>query len=390
MCKLNKITSIIIAAVSSTIIAIGVGVGIYFYSNHNHIQLNLKGISGTNTIFLDLNDNKVSYDIIKESTNNPNYYLLNRFFNLNSEFILAETLLDHNYIQISNWDYLDTDLETNDVVVKKEINILNIDISNIMFDITYVDNNPIKINEYDIVKYNLGGKINDTVYSYLQNIKNPTLDELIKTNHTSLSVTPPYIDPKCLIELSYKAMTSGKQQVALGKCGGYNTVGIPGTDFNDIEDIIANIKGALYDNFKTGFDNLKNFDRTKKYDVCTGYSLGGGIAKYMSLNNYCKNVITFASPLTMKYNINIPIIQYINTIDDFDGCCKRNWLGKCVKKGMFLADPVTLILKGNHQNIKYIGKRQNNDCVGNFAYTVWKKGFDLHLISSYENNFFIN
>jgi hypothetical protein len=69
-----------------------------------------------------------------------------------------------------------------------------------------------------------------------------------------------------------------------------------------------------------------------------------------------------------------------------DGCCKRDWLGKCIKKGMFLADPVTLILKGNHENIRYIGERQNNECIGSFAYTIWKQGFDLHLISSYEPN----
>lgn len=382
----RKIISAIIA-VSSVLITIGVGVSLYFYTNSNsYNQLNLKAISGTDTIFFDLNDNKVSYDIIKQPINNTNYYLLNRFFNLNSEFILIETLLDNNYNKISDWNYLDTDIDTNIVTVKKENNILNIDISDIMFDITYVNNIPSKINDYNVVKHNIDGKINDIVYSSLQNIKNPTIDEILKPNHTTLSATPPNIDPKCLIELSYKAMTSGKEKVAVGICSGYNTVGIPGTDFNNPEDIIADIKGALYDNFKSGFDNLKNFDRTQKYDFCTGYSLGGGIVKYMSLDNYCKNIITFASPLTMKYNIKIPIIQYINTIDDDDGCCKRNWLGKCVKKGMFLVDPVTLILEGKHQNVQYIGKRQNKDCIGNFAYTVWKKGFELHLIPSYENN----
>lgn len=386
MCKnINRKIISAIIAVSSVLITIGVGVSLYFYTN-SHNQLNLKAISGTDTIFFDLNDNKVSYDIVKQPTNNTNYYLLNRFFNLNSEFILIETLLDNNYNKISDWNYLDTDIDTNIVTVKKENNILNIDISDIMFDITYVNNIPSKINDYNIVKYSISGKINDTVYSYLQNIKNPTIDEMLKPNHTTLSIRPPNIDPKCLIELSYKAMTSGKQKVAVGICSGYNTVGIPGTDFNNLEDIIADIKGALYDNYKSGFNNLKNFDRTQKYDFCTGYSLGGAIAKYMSLDNYCKNIITFASPLTMKYNIKIPIIQYINTIDDNDGCCKRNWLGKCIKKGMFLVDPVTLILEGNHQNVQYIGKRQNKDCIGNFAYTVWKKGFELHLIPSYENN----
>ena len=374
-----------------TSILTGIGIGSYLYYDSTHtpsnIQLNLKGILGNDLIFLDLTDDKVSYDTLKRSSINTNY-LLNRFFNLDSDYVLVETLLDSNYKQISDWEYIDTNLDTSNLIVSKSRNTLSVDISNIMFDITYYNDIPIKINDYDIVKYNnTGGKINDTIYSYLQNIQNPTVDDIAKNkiNHNMETTIPSDIDAKCLIALSYKAMTSGKNLVAYGKCSGYNVVGIPGTNFKNIKDIVANIKGATFDNYKSGFDNLKNFD-FKQYDICTGYSLGGAIAKFMSLNGYCKNVITFASPLTSKYNMDIPIIQYVNTIDDMDGCCKRDWLGKCITKGMFLADPVTLIVKGNHQNVKYIGKRQNNECVGSFAYTVWKQGFDLHLISSYEPN----
>ena len=374
-----------------TSILTGIGIGSYLYYDSTHtpsnIQLNLKGILGNDLIFLDLTDDKVSYDTLKRSSINTNY-LLNRFFNLDSDYVLVETLLDSNYKQISDWEYIDTNLDTSNLIVSKSRNTLSVDISNIMFDITYYNDIPIKINDYDIVKYNnTGGKITYTIYSYLKNIQNPTVDDIAKNkiNHNMETTIPSDIDAKCLIALSYKAMTSGKNLVAYGKCSGYNVVGIPGTNFKNIKDIVANIKGATFDNYKSGFDNLKNFD-FKQYDICTGYSLGGAIAKFMSLNGYCKNVITFASPLTSKYNMDIPIIQYVNTIDDMDGCCKRDWLGKCITKGMFLADPVTLIVKGNHQNVKYIGKRQNNECVGSFAYTVWKQGFDLHLISSYEPN----
>lgn len=374
-----------------TSILAGIGIGSYLYYDSTHtpsnIQLSIKGILENDLIFLDLNDDKVSYDTLKRSSTNTNY-LLNRFFNLDSDYVLVETLLDSNYKQISDWEYIDTNLATNELVISKSGNTLSVDISNIMFDITYYKDIPIKINDYDIVKYNnTGGKINDTIYSYLHNIKNPTVDDIAKNkiNHNMETTIPPDIDPKCLIALSYKAMISGKNLVAYGTCSGYNVVGIPGTNFKNIKDIVANINGATFDNYKSGFDNLKNFD-FKQYDVCTGYSLGGAIAKFMSLNGYCKNVITFASPLTSKYNMDIPIIQYVNTIDDMDGCCKRDWLGKCITKGMFLVDPVTLIVKGNHQNVKYIGNRQNNECIGSFAYTIWKQGFDLHLISSYEPN----
>jgi hypothetical protein len=373
--------------ITTVLTAIGIGSYIYYDSTHQPLstQLNLKGILGNDLIFLDLNDDKVSYDTLKRSSINTNY-LLNRFFNLDSDYVLVETLLDSNYKQISDWEYIDTNLDTSDLIVSKSGNTLSVDISNIMFDITYYNDIPIKINDYDIVKYNnTGGKINDTIYSYLQNIQNPKVDDIKKINYNITTVIPPNIDTKCLLDLTYKAMVSGKNLVAYGKCGEYNAVGVPGTNFKNIKDIIANINGATFDNYKTGFDNLKNFD-FKIYDFCAGYSLGGAIAKFMSLNGYCKNVITFASPLTSKYNMDIPIIQYVNTIDDIDGCCKRDWLGKCITKGMFLVDPVTLIVKGNHENIKYIGNRQNNECVGSFAYTVWKQGFDLHLISSYEPN----
>lgn len=373
--------------ITSIIAAIGIGSYIYYDSTHDtsNIQINLKGILGDDLIFLDLNDNKVSYDTLKRSSINTNY-LLNRFFNLDSDYVLVETLLDSNYKQISEWEFMDTNLDTNKLVVSKSGSTLSIDISNIMFDITYYNDIPIKINEYDVIKYNnTGGKINDMVYSYLQNIKNPTFDDKNKINYNMTTTIPPDIDAKCLIDLSYKAMTSGKNLVAYGTCSGYNVVGIPGTNFKNIKDIVANINGATFDNYKSGFDNLKNFD-FKTYDFCAGYSLGGAIAKFMSLNGFCKNIITFASPLTSKYNMNIPIVQYVNTIDDIDGCCKRDWLGNCITKGMFLVDPVTLIVKGNHQNVKYVGKRQNNECIGSFAYTIWKQGFDLHLISSYEPN----
>ena len=222
-------------------------------------------------------------------------------------------------------------------------------------------------------------------FTFIENIQlSLNENELIK-NNTNILITD-NIDSKCLLSLAYNAMTLGNNLVSTGVCNGYSSIGIAGTNFENIKDILADIKGSLNDNYKSGFDNLENFEH-KQYDFCAGYSLGGSIAKYMSLNNYCKNIITFGSPLTMKYNEKIPIIQYINTIDD-DGCCKRNFIGICIKRGMFLVDPVTLILYGKHNNIKYIGNRKNNECVGDFAYTIWKRGFNLHLLSTYENNLY--
>jgi hypothetical protein len=181
-------------------------------------------------------------------------------------------------------------------------------------------------------------------------------------------------------------MTSGQNLVATDYCNGYFVVGLPGTNFKNAGDIYANVKGALVDNYKTGFERLKNFDKTKIYDICAGYSLGGAIAKYMSKFKYCKNIVTFGAPLTRDYNKNIPIIEYINVQDDDseEGCCEFNWNMECKTRGKLLTDPVTTILYGYHYNKKYIGKYQNENCIGKFAYTVWKTGFTLH--ETYYNN----
>ena len=380
----NTCYKIISALGITTIIASTISICVYYATldDYSKFTLSVKGVHQNDLIFFNLENGEVSYDTLKKSSINSNF-LLNRFFNLNSEYVMVETLLDGNYKQISDWEYTNIDVGTDNVIISKSGDTLSVDISNVMFDIIYKNDIPVKINDYDIVKYN-NTKLNDFVYSNLQNIKSPSFN-VVNPDYNLTSLIPPDIDAKCLIGLSYKAMTSGKDLVAYGKCSGYNVVGVPGTDFKNIKDIIANINGATFDNYKSGFDNLKNFD-FKTYDFCTGYSLGGAIAKYMALNGYCKNVITFASPLTSKYKMDIPIIQYVNTIDDTDGCCKRDWSGKCLKKGMFLTDPVTLIVKGTHVNIKYVGKRQNDDCIGSFAYTIWKQGFNLHLISSYEPN----
>ena len=122
---------------------------------------------------MDLHNNQISYDIIKQSSN---YYLLNRFFKLNSEFILAETLLDNDYNQISNWDYLDTDIESNNVIVKKENNILNIDISDIMFDITFDLASQLKLIMIAYHDYQLGEKTKLIYYCKIiciYRLKNP-------------------------------------------------------------------------------------------------------------------------------------------------------------------------------------------------------------------------
>lgn len=391
----NKINKKILSILTVTGVLISsLSVGLYFYFNVSKYEtISLKGlneIDNTEIIFFDLQKKDVSYDILNPLVNNTGY-LLTRFFVLDNKPYLVQTILNNNYTKISTWDNLNLLLD-DDPTIEIEISQdnLNIMIDNLMLNIQFSKKIPIKINSnknYNVIDYIIDKPFTDSIFLFLKNINNPSITELSinNTNIDIIKIPPSDIDPKCLLELSYQAMISGNNLVKVGICNGYKSIGIPGTNFENKEDIIANIRGALNDNYKTGFNNLKNFD-FQQYDFCGGYSLGGAIAKFMSLNNYCKNIITFGTPLTFEYNKQIPIIQYINTIDDNDGCCDRTWFGGCKKKGMFLTDPVTLILKGNHENPTYIGNKNNNECIGNFAYTVWKQKFNLHLISTYEKN----
>jgi hypothetical protein len=389
---MNMKKKCIIGGFISTLFAsiTGLSIGLYYYFNIPYYnELTIKGVNEIDIneiIYLKVNNKNVTYDIINP-INNENY-LLTRFFIFENNIpTLSQTILNSNFTKLSNWDIIDIDKNTNNNI-NIELNNLNIEINidGTISNIQIQNRKPVKYDNYDIIDYSFDKELEDRIFKNLINIENPNITDIQNDNNTSSPFLPPSnIDPKCLYNLITTAMFSGKNLVKTGFCNGYSVVAIGGTNFKSVGDIWANVVGALDDNFKTGFERLKNFD-FKVYDICAGYSLGGGIAKYMATQNYCKNVFTIGAPYTLKYNNKIPIIQYSNTVDDDEGCCKFNWLGECKQRGMYLVDPVTLILTGSHRNIKYIGNRKNNNCKGNFAYTAWKNKFNLHLLGTYSDN----
>jgi len=360
----------------------------YFIIKPFYSEINIKGVDyGTNEIiYLKINKYHISYDILTDDKNKTGF-LLTRFFLFDDNTpILCQTILNNEFEKITNWDIIEIDNKNNKVsIILLSISII-ININGDILNIPIENNIPINFRNFKITNYKYDGNLeNESILYSLNKISNPNITEIYNDPDTNPNITSVIVDFDCLIGLVNKAMTLGPSMVFTGICNQYNSIGIQGTDFKDIGDIWSDISGALYDNYKTGFKRLKNFDY-KVYDICFGYSLGGGITKYMANNNYCKNVITIGSPLTFRYNNKIPIIQYINVIDDNDGCCKFNWKGECKEYGMYLVDPVTLILKGKHENVKYIGNKINNNCIGNFAYTVYKDNFNLHMLWTYHDN----
>lgn len=397
-----KKAGLITCIVSSVLtILTSIGLGIYYFTSqdlyrNNSIQFKAT-FNQSETIYMTINSTYLQYDLLKENTNKTGY-LLTRFFSAPIP-TFAQTFINKSYQKKTNWDIFEIENNNDNQDFQIQYNSLQyptfISLYNQHIDIDYLEDNitPVTYNSnYTIVDYTFSkdGKplTPDTsnVFSLLNNIKNPNQTEImIDDNFVSNLLPPKNVNPRCLIDLAYEAMMSGQNLVKTGYCNGYFVVGIPGTNFKNIGDIYADVKGALIDNYETGFKNLKNFDKTKIYDICTGYSLGGAIAKFMSQYKYCKNIVTFGSPLTHQYNKNVPIREYINVMDDDgDGCCAYHWNMKCKTHGMLLTDPVTTILNGYHYNQLYVGTHKNNNCIGKFAYTVWKTGFVLH--STYQDN----
>ena len=382
---MNLIKILSITCITCSSLA-GIITGLYYYlTNTSYTQVNIKGISDSETMFFELLNNDVAYNMIDPFLDNSGF-MLTRFFMFNeNEPSLVQTLLYPNYTQMSPWELIFTDFKNKNLVIEKKPNNIQISVDGIYLNIDFYLRKPVKFNNYTIVNYSLNSEFtNEPILNLLKQINNPnvTLLNLNNTKSITTMLPPSNINLNCFMELAFN--NGATDTVSTGMCNGYTVVGVPGTNFQYLNDIISDLNGLTFDNFKHGFDSLKNFD-FKVYDFCAGYSLGGGIVKYMSLHNYCRNIITFGSPLTHQYNFAVPIIQYINAVDD-DGCCQYSWFSTCLQYGMYLQDPVTLILTGTHQNPTYVGNKKNNNCVGNIAYTVWKQRFNLHLATTYFQN----
>ena len=324
----------------------------------------VRHITHNEILFLDImNIDNILYNIL--STNNGTYLLTRMIDSIEGRPIMVQTLLDLNFYQISDWYY----------------------VSNYNFSLLDVRNNT----NYDSFNYSWNSNHFYTL-TQINNIINPSRDRILNytTEHILAVKHNQIIDPKCLLDLVVESMKNGKDKSATGRCDSMTVIAFPGTDFENTQDILSNIKGPI-DYYRSAFENIDNFEY-RKYDICTGYSLGGAITKYLStLGEYCTSIVTFGSLLTEHYNNNIPIIEYINVMDYPDGCCEINWIGECNKRGMILADPVTHLVKGFHHNVKYINKHENVnklnvECVGSFIYTIWKTEFTLHNIGTYKEN----
>jgi hypothetical protein len=157
---------------------------------------------------------------------------------------------------------------------------------------------------------------------------------------------------KCLLDLSVTSycnsegatgcpagfVAKGNDAPLEGECDGKSVIAFQGT--KQASDAILDFK-AGYDGFVAGYESVTPWDKSKKYDVCTGHSLGGGIALRAALNGNCKIVATFGAAVSMDIpeDLNISVNSYIHITPSF-GCCERDAFGKCTGGGVFHMDPI--------------------------------------------------
>ena len=178
--------------------------------------------------------------------------------------------------------------------------------------------------------------------------------------------------------------TGAAQGVKEATCNGKSTVGFMGTDVGSWRDIWNDLRG-LVDNFYGGWRSVSNHGvRDRYHSVCTGHSLGGGIAKYNAIKGKCGEVVTFAAPMTRSFPSNVPITQYINTHKaGWPNCCSRKWWGGCRNRDQYTKDPVTMVgaIGGRNQNVKYINGGNRARCWSGTFRSLFSAG--LHSMDNY-------
>jgi hypothetical protein len=175
MCnKINKKILSILAAASVIISSLTIGLYFYFNNIPQYDKITLKGASNDEIIFLDLHNKHVSYDILNPLVNNSGY-LLTRFFILDTDPFLIQTILNNNYIRATGWDNLNLIMDDNEQVeIDISINNLNIMIDNLILNIQFTNKIPTKIvakGNYDVVDYSINNPFEDPIFRLLKKIE---------------------------------------------------------------------------------------------------------------------------------------------------------------------------------------------------------------------------
>jgi len=116
----------------------------------------------------------------------------------------------------------------------------------------------------------------------------------------------------CAAKLSSDVYGFGGNKGNVISCDGLNTVGFQGTNPAEMQDVADDLI-AVYDNFYSGWSHVEwgtnGVNQGTSYQLCTGHSLGGAIAKYNTLQGKCGQTITFGAPVTANHPGNIPLLN---------------------------------------------------------------------------------
>ena len=105
---------------------------------------------------------------------------------------------------------------------------------------------------------------------------------------------------RCVAEAAGLAYaTPNRNGIYTTECSGKSVLAFRGTDMQG-NDVWADIEAAFGGNYQMALDqvNWNGVNRSQSWDICTGHSLGGAIAKRFAYNYpaRCDKIITFGAP----------------------------------------------------------------------------------------------
>ncbi|NRA25054.1 MAG: hypothetical protein HRU08_11405, partial [Oleispira sp.] len=161
---------------------------------------------------------------------------------------------------------------------------------------------------------------------------------------------------RCVAEAAGLAYATPKRNgIYTTVCSGKSVLAFRGTDMQG-NDVLADIDGFLGGNYQMALDQVSwnGVDKRRSWDICTGHSLGGGIAKRFA-HNYparCGKIITFGAPAIQTKPKKEKVKEYINYLRGSKICdyCDAASCGPDAYRRF--KDIVPTVVAGGHQNIK--------------------------------------
>jgi len=328
---------IILVGTSLAVLAAALSIVLVMLNNNSNGQFYLQATTPEGgDLYLKLDADGVAYDIVKKVPigNNQDALNLERFYynKETNEPVYASVLLDPQTYEIMKFPHNDKFWKSRtvenysaEVTITKGDNEIVVtvagDTRKIVLD---ASGTPTLFADMPVKQFSFDTKLFDARPTTL--VPNPTEattfvvppnDPVTKADNAnnirllndlmggrSLNDNAPSTTYACASEMAETSYSFGGNKVANGNCGGYNTIAFQGTNPAEIGDLWSDIQG-VWDNFDDGFNHV-DFASTgtyvdgygsggvngHRYELCTGHSLGGAIAKNAANRGMCDRVVT--------------------------------------------------------------------------------------------------